>query len=128
MSKTPSPDLAPLENKLENLKKSIYKAFPYSKYGNDRDGFCFRRVRGHLAAFKTECFLQCKTLTDSQQWKSSINYICMAWKFVYELPDWNDSAHNKNKEMCYKKLVTHLTNALKKGIFEDQELEGYIDE
>lgn len=123
---TPVPDLGPLEKKLEALKKTIYKAFPWSKYGSDRDAFCFRRVKGHLSAFQKECLEQNKSLIDSQQWKSSIEYIIIAWKFVYELPDWDDPTHNKTNEQCYKKLALNLSNSLKKGTFGKQELQSYI--
>lgn len=122
----PTPDLQPLENKLEELTKNISKAFPYSKYGSDRDGFCFRRVKIHLSAFQKECFRQSKSLIDSHQWKSSIDYIIMAWKFSNKLPDWDDEKNNTLKENCFKKLSTNLANSLKKGKFQKQELQGYI--
>lgn len=123
----PAPDLIPFENKLEALTKNISKAFPWSKYGSDRDAFCYRRVKVHLTAFQRECFQQCKSLIDSRQWKSAIDYIIVAWKYVHQLPDWDDDTHNKLKEQCYKRMSSNLVSSLKKGTFQKQELQSYIE-
>ena len=48
----PEPDLSELEEKLTYLKRNIYKSFPHSRWGSNRDAFSFRRVNTHLQAFK----------------------------------------------------------------------------
>lgn len=123
----PGPELIRLENKLKAFLKDITKAFPWSKFGSDRDAFCYRRVRGHLQVFKRECLEQCKNFIDFKQWKSAIDYIIIAWPYVDQMPRWDDPKHNKVNEQCYKKLTTHLSNSLKKGTFRKQELQNYID-
>ncbi|KAG4077938.1 hypothetical protein HA402_013438 [Bradysia odoriphaga] len=122
----PKADMTRYENKLKAFSRDITKAFPWTKYGSDRDAFCYRRVRGHLAVFKRECLEQCKAFVDELQWTNAINYIVMAWQFVDQLPRWDDPKHNKMNEQCYKKLTSYLTTSLKKGKFQKDELQGFI--
>lgn len=122
----PSAEMIRLEKKLKNFSRDITKAFPWTKYGSDRDAFCYRRVRGHLGVFKRELLEQCKTFVDSLQWSDVINYIIIAWEYVNELPRWDDPKHNKMNEQCYKKLSSYLTTSFKKGNFRKAELQGYI--
>lgn len=123
----PSQQLIRLEKKLQVFLKDITKAFPWTKFGSDRDAFCYKRVRGHLQVFKRECLEQCKVFIDSKQWKDAIDYIIIAWAYVDQMPRWDDTKHNKVNEQCYKKLATYLANSLKKGTFQKQEMQNYID-
>lgn len=113
-SLVPEPDLTELEKKLEYLQRNIYKSFPYTRYGSSRDAFCYRRVNTHLAAFKKECVNQGNTLVSSQLWESSVNYVLMAWKYVDGMPNWDNPAHNKSKEQCFKSLAVQCKKALTK--------------
>lgn len=122
----PLPDLTQFETKLEALKKNIDKSFPWSKYGSGRNAFCYQRVKTHLDTFQQECIQQCKTLIDYEQWNTSIDYVIIAFKYVGQLPEWDDPKHNKHKPECYKKLTLHLINALKKGTFDKQKLKELI--
>ncbi|XP_037052514.1 uncharacterized protein LOC119086046 [Bradysia coprophila] len=122
----PKADMIRYENKLKAFSRDITKAFPWTKFGSDRDAFCYRRVRGHLAVFKRECLEQCKAFVDDLQWSNAINYIVIAWQYVDQLPRWDDPKHNKMNEQCYKKLTSYLTTSLKKGKFKKEELQGFI--
>lgn len=115
-----------LENKLKAFSKDITKAFPWTKYGSNRDAFCYRRVRGHLGVFKRECLEQCKAFVDQKQWNNAINYIVISWQYVDQLPRWDDPNHNKINEQCYKKLTSYLAMSLKKGTFRKDELQTFI--
>lgn len=122
----PTPDLSQFEKKLEALKNNIDKSFPWAKYGTGRNAFCYQRVKTHLDTFQQECIQQCKTLIDYEQWNTSFDYAIIALKYVRQLPDWDVPRHNKHKPDCYKKLTSHLVNALKKGTFEKQKLKSFI--
>lgn len=122
-----SAEMNRLEKKLKAFARDIKKAFPWTKFGSDRDAFCYRRVRGHVAVFKRESLEQCKNFIDERQWKRAIDYAILAWQYVDELPRWDDPKHNKMNEQCYKKLTSYLTTSFKKGAFEKQELQNYID-
>jgi len=125
MQLTPSPDLTPLENRLEILSKNIARAFPNTRYGSDRDAFCYRRVKGHVIAFQKECLQHCKSLVDCQQWSSAIDYVVMAWNYANDLPKWDDKKNNKHQATCFKRFTSTLVNSLKKGKFRKQELQAY---
>lgn len=103
------------ENKLEAIKK-----------GSGRNAFCYQRVKTHLDTFQAECIQQCKNLIDYEQWNNVIDYATIAFKYVNQLPEWDESKHNKHKPECYKKLTLHLINALEKGTFEKRKLKVFI--
>ncbi|XP_068686194.1 uncharacterized protein [Montipora foliosa] len=110
----PEPDLTELEEKLKYLQRNIYKSFPYTRYGSSRDAFCYRRVNTHLSAFKKECVSQGNTLVSSQLWESTVCYVLMAWTYVDGMPNWDNPAHNKSKEQCFKSLAVQCKKALTK--------------
>ncbi|GAB6027461.1 hypothetical protein CHUAL_001719 [Chamberlinius hualienensis] len=120
MEHMPVPDISDLENNLKSLKKNIFKSFPYTKWGSKRDAFCYRRVSVHLTAFKKTCVDQGKQFLSCNQWTTAIDYVLMAWSYVYDLPDWDNEAHNKLKQSCFKSLATQCMNALKKGKFSQE--------
>lgn len=108
----PEPDLQELEEKLQYFQRNIYKSFPYTRYGSSRDAFCYRRVSTHLAIFKKVCINLGNTLLSSQLWDSSVSYVLMAWTYVDGMPNWENTAHNKSKEQCFKTLAVQCKKAL----------------
>merc|ERR1712050_278295 len=64
----PTPDLAPLEEKLSYLKKNIYKALPSTRLESKTDSMAFNRVSTHLATFKRTVGEQLKPLLEGEQW------------------------------------------------------------
>lgn len=110
----PEPDLTEFEEKLKRLQRNIYKSFPYTRYGSSRDAFCYRRVNTHLTTFKKECVAQGQILLNSQLWESTLNYVLMAWDYVEGMPDWDNPAHNKSKEQCFKALAVQCKKSLMK--------------
>merc|ERR1719192_817887 len=48
----PNPDLTPLEERLNYLKRNIYKALPSTRLESKTDSMAFNRVSTHLATFK----------------------------------------------------------------------------
>ena len=60
----------------------------------------------------------------SQQWKAAIDYVLRAWKYVDEMPDWDNPSHNSSKEQCFKSLAVQCKTSLQKSAFTKDE---YID-
>jgi len=123
VSDMPIPDLKPLEERLNVLSRNIFKSFPYTRWGSNRDAFCYRRVSTHLTAFKKECIEQGKYLVSSQQWASVVDYVLLAWSYVNALPDWDNVTHNKLKQQCFSTLASQCMNALKKSGFDREHYE-----
>lgn len=119
----PAPDLAPLEERLKYLQKNISTSFPYSRWGSRRDAFCYRRVSTHLQAFKKECIEQGRHLVATEQWVSVVEYTLNAWKYVQELPDWDNPSHNKQKQMCFKTLASQCMHGLRSNVFSTEQYE-----
>lgn len=69
----------------------------------------------HFFHFQSSCISQGKQLQDTGFWESSLEYILEAWECVSNLPDWDNVAHNKSKEMCYRNLSTQCKKALKES-------------
>jgi len=40
-----------------------------------------------------------------QCWDAVIQYIVMAWKYIHQLPNWDDPAHNRTKLLCFRYLA-----------------------
>ncbi|XP_013788424.1 uncharacterized protein LOC106472333 [Limulus polyphemus] len=123
----PSPDLQPLEKNLNNLQRNIYKSFPNTRWGSNRDDFCYRRVRTHLEAFKKACIQQGRQLIESQQWGAAVDYVMLAWSYVRHLPDWDESTHNCIKAQCFKTLSTQCMTSVKKMAMDIDEVEDIVE-
>merc|ERR1719507_659947 len=64
----PNPDLSPLEERLNYLKRNIYKALPSTRLESKTDSMAFNRVSTHLATFKRAVVEQLKPLLEGEQW------------------------------------------------------------
>ncbi|XP_013383684.1 tethering factor for nuclear proteasome STS1 isoform X2 [Lingula anatina] len=121
----PSPDLTRMEDKLHQAERNIYKSFPNTRWGSSRDAFCFRRVKTHLEAFKKVCLDQGRVLLAAQAYEAVINYCLIAWEYVERLPNWDDYAHNKSKEQCFRTLSSQCMQAIKKATLEKEKYREY---
>ncbi|KPI90903.1 hypothetical protein RR46_14407 [Papilio xuthus] len=111
----PTPDLAPLEEKLSYLKSNIFKSLPTSRLTSKTDSPAFSRASTHLAAFKKCLIEQGKILIDSQQWESVVKYVFLAWSYVRATPVWDNQPHNVHRKQCFKALINFCMTSLKKG-------------
>lgn len=118
----PSPDLSPLEEKLNSLQRNIYRSIPSTRWESNRDSFCYRRTNSHLEAFKKECVEQGRQLIQNQQWETALEYFFLAWRYVKTLPDWDNVAHNKAKLQCFKALASICLTSIKNGVSEEPEM------
>jgi len=119
----PTPDLAPLEEKLSYLKKNIYKALPSTRLESKTDSMAYNRVSIHLTTFKKAVVDNVKNLMDGQQWLSVIDYTVMAWSYVQATPVWENPSHNNVRKTCFKNLAASCMTALKKGNFTKEQCE-----
>lgn len=108
----PSPDISNLIENLERCKSNIFKSFPNSRWGSNRDAFCYRRVKTHLDSFTKSCIDQGKQLESFESWTALIDYILKAWEIVDELPQWDNPDHNKSKNRCFKTLGVQCRKAI----------------
>ena len=125
----PAPDLAPLEEKLNYLKKNIYKALPNTRLESKTDSMAYNRVSIHLTTFKKAVMDNVKNLVEGQQWLSVIDYTVMAWAYVQATPVWENPSHNNIRKTCFKSLASTCLTALKKGNFtkeQNQEIKKKI--
>lgn len=111
----PKPDLMHMEEKLNNLKRNIFKALPNTRLESKTDSMAYSRVAQHLVAFKKEVVDQGKLLTEASAWPSLVDHSIMAWNFVLATPTWDNAPHNNVKKQCFKILAANLNLALKKG-------------
>merc|ERR1712018_991994 len=111
----PRPDLSHMEEKLDYLKRNIFKALPNTRLESKTDSMAYSRVAVHLLAFKKELTDQGKLLMEANAWPSLVDHSIMAWNFVYATPTWDNAPHNNIKRQCFKALAANLNLALKKG-------------
>ncbi|ESO93939.1 hypothetical protein LOTGIDRAFT_228646 [Lottia gigantea] len=120
----PAPDISPLIKNLEYLRRNILKALPWTKYGSDRDAFCYRRCKTHVDSFKSACVSQGKNLA-AHSWNAAMDYIRQAWDEVSETPDWMNESHCKSKQACYKSLAVLAKQAIKGSTLEKNQYEDF---
>ena len=111
----PKPDLLPMEERLNYLKRNIFRALPNNRLESKTDAMAYSRVAVHLLAFKKEVSDQGKRLSEAYAWPSLVDHAIMAWNFVLATPTWDNAPHNNMKKQCFKLLATNLIHALKKG-------------
>ncbi|ELU14155.1 hypothetical protein CAPTEDRAFT_224629 [Capitella teleta] len=125
-SELKSPDIKPMEGKLSNLRKDIYRSIPSTRWSSSRDSHCFRKVKGHLQAYKKICLDQARSLTKAQCWEAALKYVCIALKFTSKLPDWDEPSHNSIKAQCFSVLAAQCMISLKRGLMADEVLSKYL--
>jgi len=111
----PKPDLSHMEERLNNLKRNIYKALPNTRLESKTDSLAYSRVSQHLVAFKKELVDQGKRLIEANAWPSLVDHSIMAWNFVLATPTWDNAPHNSVKKQCFKALAANLNLAVKRG-------------
>jgi len=111
----PKPDLSHMEEKLNYLKRNIFKALPNTRLESKTDSMAYSRVAQHLLAFKKELIDQGKRLMEANAWPSLVDHSIMAWSFVLATPTWDNAPHNNVKKQCFKVLAANLNLALKRG-------------
>lgn len=67
----PSPDISNLLENLERCKSNIFKSFPNSRWGSNRDAFCYRRVKTHLDSFT----VRYSVVLNSHIWKVYVKIV-----------------------------------------------------
>ena len=104
-----------MEEKLNYLKRNIFKALPNTRLESKTDSMAYSRVAQHLLAFKKELIDQGKRLMEANAWPSLVDHSIMAWSFVLATPTWDNAPHNNVKKQCFKVLAANLNLALKRG-------------
>ncbi|XP_040565464.1 uncharacterized protein [Lepeophtheirus salmonis] len=120
----PSPDLAPCEERLNYLKRNVYKALPNTRLESKTDSMAYNRVATHLLAFKKTLIDQGKVLLEANQWPALLDYSLMAWAYVRTTPVWDNPPHNNIRKQCFKSLSANCMHSLKRGEWSD---EVYLD-
>jgi len=118
----PAPDMAPLESRLNYLKKNIYKALPSTRLESKTDSLAFNRVSTHLATFKKAVLEQLKPLLEGEQWLVVLDYCVLAWGYVKATPVWENPSHNNTRKGCFRSLAAACMTALRRGKFSSEEL------
>uniref|UniRef100_A0A6M2DMQ1 Putative tethering factor for nuclear proteasome sts1 n=1 Tax=Xenopsylla cheopis TaxID=163159 RepID=A0A6M2DMQ1_XENCH len=113
----PAPDLKVMEEKLNYLKRNIYKSIPSSRLTSRTDSQAYSRASIHVTAFKKLLLDQVKLLNEGQHWDSLLDYVFISWSYVRSTPLWDNHAHNAMRRLCFKTLVAHCLQALKNSKF-----------
>lgn len=112
----PSPDLKPLEERLNQLKRNISRSLPKTRLVSKTDSASHTRAAPHLDAFKRCLFEQLKILADSSHWDALLDFVPIAWNYVKATPIWDNAGHNTSgRKACFKQLAASAKTALKNG-------------
>lgn len=111
----PAPDLLPMEERLNQLKRNITKSLPKTRLVSKTDSGAYSRAQSHVDAFKKCIFEQSKILSESSHWDALLDYTQMAWSYVKATPVWDNPNHNSNRRLCFKQLILQATNAIRFG-------------
>jgi len=120
----PTPDLTPLEERLNYLKRNIYKALPSTRLESKTDSMAFNRVSTHLATFKRAVVEQLKPLLEGEQWVGVLDYSVLGWGYVKATPVWENPTHNNTRKSCFRALAAASMTALRRGHFTNEQLAG----
>jgi len=66
----------------------------------------------HLLLLQKFCTEQLRMLVSFSCWDAVIQYVVIAWKYVHQLPNWDDAAHNKTKLSCFQYLAAQCLSAI----------------
>lgn len=64
-------------------------------------------------------------LAESQHWGSVLEYVLLAWGYVKATPLWDNPPHNAPRKQCFKSLAAMAVNAIKKGVWTNEQIEDY---
>jgi len=79
-------------------------------------------VSVHWCYFQKICIEQLKALVSLKCWDAVISYVVMAWRYVHQLPNWDDPAHNMTKLSCFRYLTAQCLVAIDNTSFTSAEL------
>ena len=68
------------------------------------------------------CVDQLKALVSLKCWSAVVSYVVMAWRYVHQLPHWDDPAHNVTKLSCFRYLAAQCLVAVDNVAFTSAEL------
>lgn len=118
----PKCDLAPYEEKLHYYKSNIYKALPTSVTTSKTDSAAYPKVVTHLAAFEKCLVQQGRSLLETQQWDSLVEYVFLAWDYVRDTPVWDVELYNFTRKQCFTSLIILCLCALTNASFDVETL------
>lgn len=121
----PAPDIRPLEDRLNYLKKNIFKSLPNSRLTSKTDSPAYSRAATHVLAFKKCVLEQGRQLLESQHWGSVMEYVFLAWTYVRATPLWDNPPHNAARRQCFKSLAAQCMTALKKGTWNTEQCDSF---
>ncbi|XP_052750548.1 uncharacterized protein LOC116413214 [Galleria mellonella] len=116
--KLPVQDLMSLQKGLLYLKMNILKILSKPGIRFEDGSLAFSHARIHLEAFKNYVVKQGEALLDSQNWKSVIEYVILAWRYVRVLSICNHRIQIPYSKKCFEALSDFCMTALKKGNLE----------
>ncbi|XP_052752381.1 uncharacterized protein LOC128200996 [Galleria mellonella] len=114
----PAPDLLPLEERFFHLRWNIVKLLSTPGMNFEYGSLAYFYARSHLEAFNKYLVEQGKVLLDSQQWKSVIEYVLLAWKYVRAISICDRHIHIPYRALCFERLSAFCMTALEKGYFD----------
>lgn len=115
-SLTPPPDLAAMEERLNQFKRNIYKALPNTRLESKTDSLAYSRVNQHLLVFRREVLEDIKRLQDGEQWTALVDFTILAWGYVQATPVWDNPTHNNMRKSCFKSLAAACLTGLKRTL------------
>ncbi|XP_059484001.1 uncharacterized protein LOC132201665 isoform X2 [Neocloeon triangulifer] len=117
----PLPDLKPVEEQLNTLKRNIFRCLPTSRLILKYDSPAFNRASTHVNVFKKAVIDFGRQLVESENYGSVIEYVTMAWGYVKATPTWENAIHNTARRTCFKTLAAYCMTAIKSGCFTPNE-------
>ncbi|XP_063238271.1 uncharacterized protein LOC134539864 isoform X2 [Bacillus rossius redtenbacheri] len=123
----PTPDLRPLEDRLNELKKNIFKSLPSNRLVSKSDSPAYNRAATHVLSFKKCLMEQGRQLAESQHWESLMDWVLLAWTYVRGTPVWDSQPHNNARRQCFKFLAAQGMQALKRGAWTPDQLDALED-
>ncbi|KAL9651288.1 hypothetical protein ABK040_001241 [Willaertia magna] len=105
-----------IDHVIEDIKKelsNVNKAFPYSRYGSNRDNYAFKRVKPCLTALKKTITEKSKEVKDGQNWHLMCSYLNKVMVVVEDIPDFDDEKNNKPKKDLFKHCAKNYVAMLK---------------
>ncbi|XP_064087604.1 uncharacterized protein LOC135202251 isoform X1 [Macrobrachium nipponense] len=122
----PQPDIRQMEEKLNHMKKTIFKSLPVSRLVSKTDSPAFNKAAPHLLNFKKTLIEQCTQLAEAEQWTSLVDYCLLAWSYVRATPVWDSNHHNNTRKLCFKTLAQYCLQGLKEVQWTRDQLENLL--
>mmetsp|Transcript_12299 Transcript_12299/g.34679 ORF Transcript_12299/g.34679 Transcript_12299/m.34679 type:complete len:226 (+) Transcript_12299:92-769(+) len=103
-----------VKKEIEKLKSAMWNAFPYAKYGSNRDSYAYKRVGPKLSSLRQAVAKHGQMMVTTKKFPLLLEYAHYVLEEVWNnLPEWDDESRNKSSAALLKKISGWYAQAVR---------------